>query len=107
MSKSKTFLHDHYDPNFSWKVIREIEQSTVKEEARVMAPLLQYSLDEAREKGLKQGIRKGRLEGRQEGKQEGRQAVAVNMLKNEFKLSVISEVTGLSEDQINKLKNNS
>ena len=104
-----------YDPNFSWKVIREIEQSTVKEEARVMAPLLQYSLDEAREKGLKQGRQEGRLEGRQEGRQEGMsvgiekgmQSVAVNMLKNHFKLSVISEMTGLSTQEIKKLKNGS
>ena len=48
-----------YDPNFNWKIIREIEQTTVKKEERVMAPLLQYSLDEAREEGLKKGLQKG------------------------------------------------
>ena len=53
-----------------------------------MAPLLQYSLDEAREEGLKKGM----------------QAVALNMLKEKADLGFISKVTGLSEAEIKKLK---
>ena len=96
-----------YDPSFSWKIVREIEQTTLEEEERVMAPLLQYSLDEAREEGLQKGMEKGMEKGRQEGLQKGMQAVALNMLKNKFKLSVISEITGLSAKEIKKLTNNS
>ncbi len=92
-----------YDPNFNWKIVREIEQTTVKKEERVMAPLLQYSLDEAREEGLK----KGRLEGIEKGMEKGMQAVALNMLKAKADLSFISKMTGLSEAEIEKLKNNS
>ena len=33
--------------------------------------------------------------------------VALNMLKSEFELSVISEITGLSVNEINKMKNES
>ena len=55
------------------------------------------------------GIHKGRQEGRQEGLQEGRQterqAVILNMLKEKLDFSVISKVTGLSEEEIKKLKN--
>ena len=116
-----------YDPTFTWKIVREIEQTTVKKEERVMAPLLQYSLDEAREEGLKKGrlegiekgrqegiqkgMQKGRLEGMQkgrlEGMQKGMQAVALNMLKEKADLSFISKMTGLSEAEIEKLKTRS
>ena len=92
-----------YDPTFTWKIVREIEQTTVKKEERVMAPLLQYSLDEAREEGLK----KGRQEGIQKGMQKGMQAVALNMLKEKADLSFISKMTGLSEAEIEKLKTRS
>ena len=50
---------------------------------------------------------KGRWEGRQEGRQEERQEVALNMLKKKTKISYISEITGLSEKEIKKLKNGS
>ena len=50
---------------------------------------------------------KGRWEGRQEGRKEGRQQVALNMLENKFKPSVICKITGLSENSIKKLKNGS
>ncbi|MDE0119118.1 MAG: Rpn family recombination-promoting nuclease/putative transposase [Bdellovibrionales bacterium] len=50
---------------------------------------------------------KGRWEGRQEGRQEERQQVVLNMLKKKLDISVIAEVTGLSEKEIKKLKNGS
>ena len=42
---------------------------------------------------------------RWEARQEERQAVILNMLKEKLDLSVISKVTGLSEEEIKKLKN--
>ncbi len=45
--------------------------------------------------------------GRQEGLQTGMRQVALNMLKNKFKLSAISEMTGLSVEEIKELKNGS
>ena len=47
----------------------------------------------------------GRQEGIQEGIHKGRQAVILNMLKKKLNVSLISEVTGLSEEEIKKLKN--
>ena len=67
--------------------------------------IAKYSLDEAREKFLKQGRQKGQLEGRQESIEKGMQAAAINMLKKSADLSFISEVTGLSSQEIKKLKN--
>ncbi len=43
--------------------------------------------------------------GRWEGRQEERQQVILNMLKKKMDVSVIAEVTGLSEKEIKKLKN--
>ena len=66
---------------------------------------------EGRKEGMKQGLQQGRQEGKQEGKQQGRQEerqqVALNMLENKFKPSVICKITGLSEKEIKKLKNGS
>ena len=102
-----------YDPYFTWNIIKEIESQTIKEEEVIMPPLLQISLDEAKKEGWKlgqvDGIKKGRQEGMQEGMQQGmqqeRQQVVLNMLKKQADMAFISEVTGLSVDEINKLKN--
>ena len=114
--KDRKFLIDkagdyirRYDPDFSWKLVHEIEKKTVKKkEERVMSPL-QETLDEEREKGLLQGVQKGRMEGKMEGRMEGRmerdKEVIAKMLKKNLQISVISEVTGLSRAQIKKLQN--
>ena len=59
--------------------------------------------DHIREQGIQVGIRKGIRKGRQEGRQE----VVLNMLKEKTQVSFISKVTGLSKDEIKKLKNGS
>ena len=51
-----------------------------------------------------EGIKEGVKRGRQEGKQEGKQEIILNMLKNKIDISVISKMTGLSKDEIDKLK---
>ena len=60
----------------------------------------QQLLAEAREK-----YRRDRLARDENMFEQGRQAVILNMLKEKLDLSVISKVTGLSEEEINKLKN--
>ena len=78
-------------------------------------------LDYSREEGLAQGMEKGRQEGLTEGRQEGRQEgltegrqegrterdkeVILNMLKEKTDINFISKVTGLSVEEIKKLKN--
>ena len=57
--------------------------------------------------GVREDIREeGRVEGRMEGRMEGRQQVILNMLKKKTDISFISEVTGLSKKEIQKLKKN-
>ena len=76
-------------------------------------------LDYSREEGLAKGLEKGRLEGMEKGRQEGmekgrlegrqeeRREVILNMLKKKTDITFISEVTGLSVEEIKKLKNGS
>ena len=60
-----------------------------------------------KEKGRWEGRQEGMKEGMRKGVQKGRQEVALNMLENKFKPSVICKITGLSENSIKKLKNGS
>ena len=99
--KDRQFLVDravdyirYFDPHFSWHIVEEMEQNISTKEGRVMPPL-QYSLDEAQKKGI--------LKGRQEGRQE----VALNLLSAGLDLEAVSKYTGLSEEEIRKLKNGS
>ncbi len=98
-----------YDPNFTWDIIQELEIQTVRQGERIMTPLLQSSLDEAREEGMRKGRLAGKKEGMsagmEKGRQEGQKELILNMLKKSADLSFISEITGLSEEEINKLKN--
>ena len=68
-------------------------------------------IEEGLEKGLQRGLKRGRAEGLQEGRAEGLQEgtikIALNMLRKESELSFIAEVTGLSEEEIKKLKKDS
>ena len=61
--------------------------------------------EKGRYEGMQKGIQKGRQEGRQEGMQARGKEIVLNMLKKSADLSFISEVTGLSEKEIKKLKN--
>ena len=63
--------------------------------------------EQIRENARWEGRQEGRKEGRQEGLQEGRQQVILNMLKKKLDISLISEITGLSEKEIKKLQNGS
>ena len=57
---------------------------------------------------IKEHIREeARQEGWQKGQQAGRQAIILNMLKEKANMDFICKVTGLSEEEINKLKNSS
>ena len=60
-----------------------------------------------REHFKEEGRQEGRQEGMQKGRQEERQQVVLNMLKKKLDAFLISEVTGLSEEEIRKIQNGS
>jgi predicted transposase YdaD len=69
----------------------------------------QEGIKEGEQKGRQEGIKEGEQKGKQEGIKEGRQEtmkeIAKNLLKLELNSYKISHVTGLSIEEINKLKN--
>ena len=92
-----------YDPHFSWNILQDIEEKTIKEkEDRVMPPL-QYTLDKVR----KEGIQAGMQEGIEKGMQQGQRKLILKLLEGGLNLQSICKYTGLSEEEINKLKNSS
>jgi predicted transposase/invertase (TIGR01784 family) len=65
-------------------------------------------LYQAEQRGIKKGKEEGKEEGKKEGKEEGKEeeriSIAKNMLKLNFPLDAISQVTGLTASEIEKLK---
>lgn len=60
----------------------------------------------ARQEGLAEGLAEGRAEGRAEGKKEQQNAIARLMITEGMSLELVSKCTGLTIDQIKKLKSN-
>ena len=58
----------------------------------------------AKEKGLAEGRKEGREEGLAEGKTEERLEIAKKMLEMGLSVEQITEATGLSEEDVLKLK---
>ena len=62
---------------------------------------IQYAEEKGIERGKNEGIAIGKIEGKKEGKLE----IAKKMLKKETDIELIKEFTGLTEEEINKVKN--
>ncbi|WP_341824200.1 Rpn family recombination-promoting nuclease/putative transposase [Wolbachia endosymbiont (group A) of Udea olivalis] len=101
---------------FNWSekefIAYEQEIKRIRDEQAVLA----QKLDDATEKGIQIGQERGRQEGRQEGiligEEKGREegemkakiAVAKKSLKAGMSIDVIAEITGLSTDEVKKLR---
>ena len=59
------------------------------------------------QKGRQEGWQKGRQEGWQKGRQEGQQALILKLLDSGFDMQAICKGTGLSEEELKKIKNGS
>ena len=103
------------DPHFTWDILQEIENQTLKKEERNMALLpgtIEFERKEALREGLKkgrmEGIEKGRMEGiekgMEKGRMEGMELIAIKMLNENLDIPFISKITGLSAKKISKLK---
>ena len=60
-------------------------------------------LEEGRAKGLEEGRAKGLEEGRAEGRTEAKKELVKKMLKKEMNIDLISELTGLTKEEIENL----
>ncbi len=73
---------------------KEREIYEIRERSRLVYNTEMY---EARRKGLE--------EGREEGRKESRKEIAKKLLKNKISIEIIKNTTGLTEEEINNLKN--
>ena len=89
-----------FDDELVAKLQKSIREVKVSREMGAKYMTLQDLLEEERDKALKEGVEQGV----QQGMQEALEKVARNMLKNGISLEVIAESTGLSEENIRKLK---
>ena len=79
-----------YNPDFDEETVKKIETETLKKEDRVMESFIDKAVREGREQGMQQGM----------------QQVALNLLKKNTDISLISDVTGMPIKEIKKLKKN-
>ena len=63
----------------------------------------QIMLEEERRLGKEEGIKEGKEEGIKEGKEQEKYSLARNMKNKNMDLNLISELTGLSIEKIEKL----
>jgi predicted transposase/invertase (TIGR01784 family) len=82
-------------------LVSKLNQDTGK---KLMKSLAKHWEDEGIQKGIERGIQKGKSEGIQEGATNKAIEIATNMLRQNLDTKLISQVTGLSSEQINKLK---
>ena len=90
----KTTL-DRINPNITEKVLRKLKESEVKENMRPLDVRIQEGNERKRKQILK--------EGRKEGRKEGILSIATNMIKAKFDSDIILKMTGLKQDELEKL----
>ena len=61
-------------------------------------------IEYAKETGLEEGLAKGLAKGREEGREEERNSIVLKMLQNNLPVQTICDVTGLSLEEVAKLK---
>ena len=57
-----------------------------------------------RAEGLEEGLVKGREEGREEGREDAKQQIAINLLLLGTSCEIVAKATGLSVEEVAKLK---
>ena len=57
-----------------------------------------------RAEGLEEGLVKGREEGREEGREDAKQQIAINFLQLGTPCEIVAKATGLSVEDVTKLK---
>ena len=91
-----------------FNILNKVEDKAVQEGLLKKGGYMNFT-EEIKKEAKLEGRREGRTEGKREGKREGRKErdreIVLNMLQNQVDISFISKVTGLSEREINKLKN--
>ena len=65
---------------------------------------IEYARETGREEGLKEGHKVGKEEGLKEGREERQSKIAMNLIKLGTPCKIIAQATGLSEEEVSRLK---
>ena len=88
----------------NYEVLTGDEEVKRLAEIRLMAKLEEKSaLDCAREEGEERGREIGREVGRREGEEQNKREIAQKMKEQKMPIKQIAEITGLSEEEIEKI----
>ena len=79
------------------EILRNKIRSEAFEEGRI------EGIAEGEKLGEKRGERRGKRHGKKEGKKEGILSIAANMIKAKFDSDIILKMTGLKQDELEKL----
>ena len=65
---------------------------------------IEYARETGREEGRKEGKEEGIKEGRAEGSKDERSKIAMNLICAGASCEIITQATGLSEEEVSRLK---
>ena len=95
------------------KVVEDLDEMSANQNERLEAykrQLIEWDYEiekeELKKEAREEGLQEGREEGREEGKKEGIQKIAIRMLQEDIDINMIIKITGLKEEEIEKLKKN-
>ena len=75
-----------------------------EQEAFIRDQIRAYAMKDGYNGGMEKGLKEGHKEGKHEGIIESKKEIAINMLNKNMDIKTISDVTGLSENEITNLK---
>ena len=81
------------------RMLAELREKAIMDELAIR----KTGYNEGKREGLKQGLQEGKKEGIIEGEKNEKINIAQNMLKKKLDKNMISEVTGLTIEEIEKL----
>ena len=65
---------------------------------------IEYARESGREEGREEGLKEGHKKGREEGRGEERLKIAMNLIRVGASCEIISQATGLSAEEVSRLK---
>ena len=102
LEKSLTYIM--FTNDYSQDEIIELLEKNIEEGGKIMPSLGQRLLDkgkaEGMQEGMQQGMHKGMHKGMTKGRTEERKELVVKMFNKGYKTGEISDITGLSENEI-------
>ncbi len=92
----------------SKEVTEELGGESIMDELDyTMAGVIRKKVQEGIKEGIKEGIQEGMQKGMQKGVQEGRKEITLKLLKADMSVEKVSEITGLSKQEIRNFQKDS